>query len=312
MDDWPHLHELWQRCTGHAGASGKEGLARDHQDIKALYARGISMEDAMQFLFQQRPTLEAFQAWLAGRTRVRPAHAASAHQDVLSAAELRHFEEHGYLVLRGAVPRAQCEAARAAIWDYLDASPDDAASWYQPHPGKRGLMLQFSDHPALEENRHSAHIRHACQQLYDTGIGTGAGIYASIDKVSFNPPQTPQHSFPGSALHWDVSLQQPIPFKLQGMLYLSDCSAQHGAFHCVPGFQHKLADWLRQVPPGRQPREWAVDNLRPMPVDGMAGDFIIWHQALPHCATPNRGPAPRMVQYLTYLPDHCQDQDVWI
>ena len=308
MDDWPHLHELWQRCTGHGGASGNQGLARDHLDIKALYARGISMEDAMQFLFQQRPTLEAFQAWLADRTRVRPAHVASPHQDVLSAADLRYFEEHGYLVLRGVIPRAQCAAARAAIWEYLGASPDDPASWYQPHPGKRGLMLQFSDHPALEENRHNAHIRHACQQLY----GTGTGIYASIDKVSFNPPETPQHRFLGSALHWDVSLQQPVPFKLQGMLYLSDCPAQHGAFHCVPGFQHRMADWLRQVPPGRQPREWAVDNLRPVPVDGMAGDFIIWHQALPHCATPNRGPAPRMVQYLTYLPDHCQDQHVWI
>ena len=308
MNDWPHLHDLWQRCTGHAGASGTSGLARDHGDIKALYARGISMEDAMQFLFQQRPTLEAFQAWLADRTRVRPAHVASPHQDVLSAADLRYFEEHGYLVLRGVIPRAQCAAARAAIWEYLGASPDDPASWYRPHPGKRGLMLQFSDHRALEENRHSAHIRHACQQLY----GTGTGIYASIDKVSFNPPETPQHRFLGSALHWDVSLQQPVPFKLQGMLYLSDCPAQHGAFHCVPGFQHRMADWLRQVPPGRQPREWAVDNLRPVPVEGMAGDFIIWHQALPHCATPNRGPAPRMVQYLTYLPDHCQDQHVWI
>ena len=157
---------------------------------------------------------------------------------MLSAAELRHFDEHGYLVLRGAVPRTQCAAARAAIWDYLGASPDDPASWYQPHPGKRGLMLQFSDHPALEENRHSAHIRHAYQQLY----GTGTGIYASIDKVSFNPPETPQHRFLGSALHWDVSLQQPIPFKLQGMLYLSDCPAQHGAFHCVPGFQHRMAE----------------------------------------------------------------------
>ena len=308
MNDWPHLHDLWQRCTGHAGASGISGLARDHGDIKALYARGISMEDAMQFLFQQRPTLEAFQAWLADRTRVRPAHVASPHQDVLSAADLRYFEEHGYLVLRSAVPRAQCAAARAAIWDYLGASPDDPASWYRPHPGKRGLMLQFSDHRALEENRHSAHIRHACQQLY----GAGTGIYASIDKVSFNPPETPQHRFLGSALHWDVSLQQPVPFKLQGMLYLSDCPAQHGAFHCVPGFQHRMADWLQDVPADTSARAWAVAQLQGVPVEGAAGDFIIWHQALPHCATPNHGPAPRMVQYLTYLPDACPDQDEWI
>lgn len=307
MDDWPHLHDLWQRCTGQGGP-----LARDHRDIKALYARGISMEDALHFLYQQQPTLDAFRSWLAARTRPRPAHAAGAHQDVLSAAELHHFEQHGYLVLRGAVPRAQCEAAQAAIWDYLGASPDDAASWYLPHPGKRGLMLQFSDHPALEANRHGARIRDAYRQLYRAGTGDGTGIYASIDKVSFNPPETPQHRFLGSALHWDVSLQQPIPFKLQGMLYLSDCAAQHGAFHCVPGFQHQMERWLRQLPPGRQPREWAVQDLRPVPVEGQAGDFIIWHQALPHCATPNRGPAPRMVQYLTYHPEHCQDHDVWI
>ena len=308
MDDWPHLHQLWQRCTGQGGAPGADGLARDNGDIKALYARGISMEDALHFLYQQRPTLQAYTDWIAARTRPRPAHASSPHEDVLSAAELRHFEKHGYLVLRGAVPRAQCAAAQAAIWDYLGASPDEPASWYQLHPGKRGLMLQFSDHPALEENRHVARIRHAYQQLY----GAGTGIYASIDKVSFNAPETPQHRFLGSALHWDVSLQQPIPFKLQGMLYLSDCPAQHGAFHCVPGFQRHIAGWMQQVPPGATPREWAIHSLQPVPVEGQAGDFIIWHQALPHCATPNRGPAPRMVQYLTYHPEHCQDQDVWI
>ena len=308
MDDWPHLHDLWQRCTQSAGTPGANRLARDHQDIKALYARGISMEDALQFLYLQRPTLDAFRSWLAGRTRTRPAHAGSAHEDVLSADELRHFEEHGYLVLRGAVPQAQCHAARQAIWDYLGASAGDAASWYRPHPGKRGLMLQFSDHPALEEIRHGAYLRRAYQQLY----GSGTSIYPTIDKVSFNPPETPQDRFLGSALHWDVSLKLPIPFKLQGMLYLSDCPARHGAFHCVPGFQHRIADWLRELPPGAAPREWAAGNLQPVAVEGNAGDFIIWHQALPHCATPNRGPSPRMVQYLTYLPDHRPDQDEWI
>lgn len=308
MNDWPHLHALWQRCTGGTDAALPHGLALDQQDVKALYARGISMEDALHVLYQQRPTLDAFQSWIASRTRPRPAHAASPHQDVLSAADLRFWEDKGYLVLRGVVPRAQCAAARQAIWDYLGASADDPASWYRPHPGKRGLMLQFSDHPALEENRHCAHIRHAYQQLY----GAGNGIFASVDKVSFNPPETPQHSFLGSALHWDVSLQLPIPFKLQGMLYLSDCPAQHGAFHCVPGFQHRMDDWLAKIPAHTTPREWAIRDLRSVAVDGNAGDFIIWHQALPHCATPNRGPAPRMVQYLTYLPEQCPDHAAWI
>ncbi|WP_071324800.1 phytanoyl-CoA dioxygenase family protein [Janthinobacterium sp. 1_2014MBL_MicDiv] len=307
MDDWLSLHRLWQHCTTPPGTPGTRALSNDNREIRALYGLGISLEDALQFLHQQQPSLDAFQGWLAARTRVRPPHAANGHTDLLSASDLRFFEEHGYLVLRGAVPREQCLAARQAIWDYLGASADDTASWYQPHPGKRGLMLQFSDHPALEANRHGARIRRAYQQLYGS-----SAIYPSIDKVSFNPPETASHRFLGSALHWDVSLRLPVPFKLQGMLYLSDCPADHGAFHCVPGFQHRLGPWLDSVPPERQPREWAVENLRPVPVAGDAGDFIIWHQALPHCATANRGALPRMVQYLTYLPDQGVDQEEWI
>ncbi|MCC7701255.1 hypothetical protein IGS59_03315 [Janthinobacterium sp. GW460P] len=28
MDDWPHLHDLWQRGTRQGGAGGTSGLAR--------------------------------------------------------------------------------------------------------------------------------------------------------------------------------------------------------------------------------------------------------------------------------------------
>lgn len=305
MDDL--LHHLWQRCTQQPNAAGP---TYGQQHIQALYARGISMEDALQFLFHQRPGEDAFSVWIAARTRPRPPEASLPHEDVLSDDDLRFWSQHGYLVLRNAVPRAQCLAAQAAIWDYLGASIDEPASWYQPHPGKRGLMLQFSDHRALEANRHGARIRRAYQQLYrDAGI---TAIYPTIDKVSFNPPETPSYRFMGSALHWDTSLQQPIPFKLQGMLYLSDCAARHGAFHCVPGFQQRIGEWLASVPPDYPPRNWAFEQLQPEAVEGQAGDFIIWHQALPHCASANHGPLPRMVQYLTYLPEHVEDQAIWI
>ncbi|MEM8519249.1 MULTISPECIES: hypothetical protein [unclassified Janthinobacterium] len=58
--------------------------------------------------------------------------------------------------------------------------------------------------------------------------------------------------------------------------------------------------------------DWAVSDLRPVAVAGNADDFLIWHQALPHCATANHGPSTRMVQYPLYFPEHCQDQDAWI
>ncbi|HVK94998.1 MAG TPA: phytanoyl-CoA dioxygenase family protein, partial [Noviherbaspirillum sp.] len=59
------------------------------------------------------------------------------------------------------------------------------------------------------------------------------------------------------------------------------------------------------------PRQLAPQRLKATPVPAKAGDFIIWHQALPHCATPNYGKFPRMVQYLSYLPDVVEEPKEW-
>jgi len=107
------------------------------------------------------------------------------------------------------------------------------------------------------------------------------------------------------------SLVLPIPFRLQGLLCLSDCAAHEGAFHCVPGFHRRIGDWLASLPPGADPKEAAPRLLQPVPVPALAGDFIIWHGALPHCATPNRGSVPRLVQYLTYRPDADEPHKEW-
>jgi len=303
-NDWPVLRGLWQRCTTRQAGGGGPDLYRE---MRALYALGISLDDALAFLHHTSPSLDAFSAWLAQRQRISAPEPASPGQHALSPADLRFWEEYGYLVLRGAVPRQQCAAVQSAIWSYLDASPDDSASWYRPHRGKSGMMLKFSDHPTLEANRASARIRQAYEQLY----GTDA-LFKTIDKVGFNPPETAHYRFAGSALHWDVSLRLPIPLQLQGLLYLGDCTERDGAFHCVPGLHRELGQWISKVPAGIHPREWALRDLAPSPVAGEAGDFIIWHQALPHCATPNRGQFPRMVQYLTYLPNAGASQSEWI
>ena len=131
--------------------------------------------------------------------------------------------------------------------------------------------------------------------------------------MSFNPPETDTYKFKGSPLHWDVSLHPPISFRLQGLLYLTDVKVDSGGFHCVAGFHHQFDNWLRNIPRNANPRDVAIQELQPIPVLGNAGDFIIWHQALPHCATPNRGAHPRMVQYLTYLPiEEQEEMKMWI
>ena len=94
-------------------------------------------------------------------------------------------------------------------------------------------------------------------------------------------------------------------------MYLTDCNEIEGAFHCVPGFHLEIENWLNSLPKGVNPRDEALRLLNPIPVKGQAGDFIIWHQALPHCATANTGTFPRLVQYLTYLPKDNISSKIW-
>lgn len=303
-DDLPALSALWESNVKQRSASG---VAWQRQ-VRALSRLGIPMETALQVLHQQQPSWEAFQAWLQERSRPMTATSSAApNASVLSQEQRQFWDENGYLVLRGAASRAQCEAACQAIWEFLGADANQPASWYRDHPGKRGIMLDFYDHPALDANRELALVRSVCEQLYGT-----QAIYPAIDKVGFNPPEGHAWHFLGSPLHWDASLCLPMPFQLQGLLYLGDCDAHEGAFHCVPGFHKRLPQWLADVPQGVHPRQWALQDLRPVAVPGQAGDVVLWHQALPHCATPNHGSRPRMVQYLTYLPDTIEVQAAWI
>ncbi|GAA4775099.1 MULTISPECIES: phytanoyl-CoA dioxygenase family protein [Flavobacterium] len=276
------------------------------QELEQLYKNGIGLDEALQYLYFERPSVADFEKWVIQKsTQLIPV--ATQEEKVLSESELQFFETNGYLVLKKAISKEDCLATQQIIWEFLGMQPNNPASWYVAHPEQKGLMVNFFEHPQLEKNRASARIRKAYEQLYQT-----ENIYKTIDKVSFNPPITPYYTFKGSALHWDVSLQQPIPFRLQGLIYLSECGPNDGAFHCVPGFHHSITDWINQVPEGKDIRAYALEALQPVPITGEAGDMVIWHQALPHCAKPNYGATPRMVQYLTYFGENYQEPTEWI
>lgn len=312
MQHWSLLHSLWQRhCDPAYKNTAHTNDARNwRKEVQALYAMNISHPAALKFLTEQRPSAENFQAWLlqAEQSYITLGVESddTATGDVFSPADLLFWEENGYVMLKGAISKQQCAHTAQGILDCLDAQIDNPASWYQPHPRKNGLMLQLSDHPRLNANRESPRIRKAYEQLYGH-----TAIYKTIDQVSFNPPETAQCKFRGSTLHWDVSLALPIPDQFQGLLYLTDCGAHDGAFHCVPGFHRHIGNWLDGLPPTQDPREIAPQQLTEIPVAGEAGDFIIWHQALPHCASPNHGMTPRMVQYLTYFQEDVEEQSEW-
>jgi ectoine hydroxylase-related dioxygenase (phytanoyl-CoA dioxygenase family) len=70
----------------------------------------------------------------------------------------------------------------------------------------------------------------------------------------------------------------------------------------VPGFHHRIEDWLNGLPPGADPQRQNLERLGAIPVAGKAGDLIIWHKALPHGSNPNRATRPRIAQYVAMYP----------
>ena len=300
------LEKLWKRTLHSATSDAVDAKSWDNE-MKALYELGISMEDTLEFLYFEKPDFESFKIWITTKKKDKNTENEDFTEDVLSKEDLQFWNKNGYIIVKNAISKKDCEVTEKAIWEYLKMDPEKKETWYTRHENQKGLMLNFSDHETLNKNRFSPRIKKAYEQLYNS-----TKIYKTIDKVSFNPPETEEFSFLGSPLHWDTSLKQPIQFGLQGLLYLTDCGSNDGAFHCVPGFHNEINHWLNNLETNENPRDKAIKTLQPKAITGNAGDFIIWNNALPHCATPNKGKKPRMVQYLTYLPDDYNASGEWI
>lgn len=313
-----HLKRLWssamaQRC-GH-------GFPRTHEkatDQMVLNALGLGLQQTIQYLFAAAPTFETFEQWIievAGRpapitierlnaqisktdysSAVKHSLSEIEHAEpVLSEAELAHWQQQGYVVLKGAVSEQDCARAEQAIWDFVAASPDDPETWYSTEAN--GIMVELIQQVALEKNRHSARIHKAFSQLWGT-----TDLWATADRCGFHPPQKEQFCFPGPDLHWDVDFSRPLTFGTQGVLYLTDTPAEQGALTLVPGFHHKLSDWLAELPEKVDPQKQDLHALGSKPIGASAGDMVIWHQFLPHGSRPNLGKRPRIVQYINMLP----------
>ncbi len=294
-----------------------------HLNYLVIHAIGLGLEQAAEYLAAAEPPFEAFERWIIETTGgIAPAQVArinaavtgspcpeatarrlaavEASEPVLSADDLAHWEEHGYVVLH------DCrEAATQALWDHLGASDSDPGSWYCRND--HGIMVQYFQHQAFAANRHAPRIHKAFAQLWGT-----ADLWVTTDRVGFNAPERPGWMFRGPDLHWDVSVKTPIPFGTQGILYLTDTPPEQGAFTLVPGFHRRVEAWLATLPPGADPRREDMHALGAKPIGGRAGDLIVWHQALPHGASPNRGTQPRMVQYINMFPTLFDEQEEWI
>ena len=313
-----HLKRYWAKVMANRqGQLSVDALAGENDlDSALLSALNLGLEPTIQYLYQTVPTFSEFEDWihltigglpdastvasfnaqLSGKSRTESTGNARTEL-ILSADDLTHWDRYGYVVIKKAVSAQDCAQTIELICDFLALDRYRPETWYNAHPGKQGIMVQLFQHPFLTRNRESSRIRAAYEQLWGR-----TDLWVTTDRVGFNPPETASWSFPGPRLHWDVRLDQPVPFGLQGILYLSDTQAHQGAFTLVPAFQHKLASWLAQLPLQADPQMQDLAALGPVPIAAQAGDFILWHHALPHGSSANSAQEPRFVQYINYTP----------
>lgn len=318
-----HLKRFWEKSLlGRAGKIINYDLKEEWRlDKILLFALGLGLEQTKIYLFETAPTFDQFEDWIiktAGmplpenitRYNNEVTGNKTQHRDVpavLNNEQLELWDKNGYLILKNAVSKEDCDETIELICESIKIKREQPETWYEHHTYRQGIMVQLFQHPVIQRNRESAIIRQAYEQLWKR-----TDLWCTADRVGFNPPQTAEWKFPGPDLHWDVSLSLPVPFGLQGILYLADTAANQGALTVVPGFQHRIDHWIRELPAGINPRQQDLHALGSFPIAADAGDFIIWHHALPHGSSPNNATKPRFVQYINYEPLNQAEADEWV
>jgi len=314
------LHTYWA-CQCEPGSA-----APLPQDVVKTLLAGLQLNvlETLRYLHHQQPSYAQFEAWVwernggelkeAALNRLRRALAGEAvgaevgnldRVEGLSADELAHWDEHGYVILRNAISPEAAASTETAIYDFLGMDRDDPESWYRQSLG-HSIWVPLLRHPMLVANRREPRIHKAHAQLWGR-----EDLWVTVDQVGFNPPERDNWQFPGPHLHWDATLAEPHCFELQGILYLTDVAEDQGAFSCVPGFHRTLEQWLKSVPEGVTVHAHAARTLTMTPIAAKRGDMIIWHHLLPHGSSPNRAQRPRVVQYMSLRPTRFAYTEEW-
>jgi hypothetical protein len=316
------LKRFWERAIDSRAGGKRHPVSADdlRTDRVLLAGLRLGVRETLNFLMTEAPSFQEFEEWVLTKNAgaSEPARVARLNgalrgdgefalesilpEPVLSPEDLALWDEHGYIVVRQAVGGDSCRAAVEAILAFANMSMEQPGSWY-----RAPLWIPLAHHPALWANRNSRRIHTAFAQIWGR-----SDLWINVDVCGVNPPLRPGYSFQGTPLHWDMTLAPPLRFGTQAILYLTDTAADQGAFSCVPGFHRQLESWLKEVPAGADPRAMATRELRAIPIAGSAGDLIIWHQALPHGATPNLGTLPRVVQYLNMFPSQHDVNATWL
>jgi len=211
------------------------------------------------------------------------------------------IERNGYVIVPGVVPPQLLNPVAADIWRHTGADPGDRESWYKPGIIASTGMVEMYHYQSMWDVRQSPKVYEAFAEVHGT-----EKLWVSIDRTNFKPPADPahpQHDHKGF-IHWDTdtSLYPNIPFRVQGVLALTDTVADMGGFQCIPDLYQELDAWIAAQPADRDPRKPDTTGFTISKLAMHAGDLVIWTTLLPHGNGHNVSSRPRLAQYVTMNP----------
>ncbi|RKN70150.1 phytanoyl-CoA dioxygenase family protein [Paenibacillus ginsengarvi] len=229
---------------------------------------------------------------------------------IISPDKREFFHTNGYVLVKGVVPKSDCDKLIDTIWEFTGYSPEDPETWYRPAAGTDALwksqkegMLPLFHHQTMWDNRQHPDVYRAFAELLEE-----EKLWVSIDRVNMKPPRRDDiSSFNTGFIHWDTDTSKltfplPRPPRVQGVLYLADTADNQGGFQCVPSLYRDFENWIKTQPADRNPTKPDITGHEIVPIAGEAGDLLIWDVLLAHGNGQNYTAKPRFAQYITMFP----------
>lgn len=204
----------------------------------------------------------------------------------LSAIEMQHLDEDGYLILEDFIDAGLLARLRGRIEDLFRAEGESAGQEFKPEPGCRRLANLVDKGDVFRE----VIIRPRLLEYVHHVLGPSIKL-SSLHARSVNP-----HGFGGQPLHADMSAvaDECGPWVCNTLWMLDDFTADNGAPRVVPG-SHRF---------GRLPAEVLADPHAAHPaqvsVAGRAGTVVILNAHTWHAGTANRTDHPRTALHAFY------------
>ena len=211
------------------------------------------------------------------------------------------IERDGYVIVPNAVPGELLDAVVDDVWRHVGADRGDRESWYKPGIVAPTGMVEMYHYQSMWNTRQHPGLHDTFAEVHGT-----EKLWVSIDRTNLKPPadpRHPEHDHKGF-IHWDTDTSKypAIPFRVQGVLALTDTAADMGGFQCVPEIYGELDAWIARQPADRDPRRPVIDGYTITRLAMNAGDLVIWTTLLPHGNGHNVSPRPRLAQYITMNP----------